>query len=155
MSDKKHSRRRFFGPSPGITAAALATLHDAARAPAQSEGVRKAELPDLTATTGTKKTFGFSRGRFEAAGTAKRVSPRQPCETPRREKKYPEPSGSKEDKRPAFVLDTVSPIAPENCEAPQINGVPLLVMVSAKAVSAFHCAGLPDFQSHSVARKEI
>ena len=44
----KQSRRHFFGASTGITAAALAALHDPPQVAAQSAGVKKADLPDLT-----------------------------------------------------------------------------------------------------------
>jgi L-alanine-DL-glutamate epimerase-like enolase superfamily enzyme len=48
MSDKKQSRRQFFGASAGITAAMASVLDDPPRAAAQSAGVKKADLPDLT-----------------------------------------------------------------------------------------------------------
>ena len=48
MSDKKQSRRQFFGASAGITAAVASVLDDPPRAAAQSAGVKKADLPDLT-----------------------------------------------------------------------------------------------------------
>ena len=48
MSDKGQSRREFFGASTGITAAVAAALADPPRAAAQSAGVKKADLPDLT-----------------------------------------------------------------------------------------------------------
>ncbi len=115
---------------------------------------------------------------FRATGG---VPPRQPYETPEREKEYPEPSMfgilpasgffirhasgielndvdvsfTKEDKRPAFVLDSVTHIGLENCKAPKVTGIPLLVMMNAKAVSAFHCAGLANFQGDAIARKEM
>ena len=44
----KQSRRHFFGASTGITAAALAALHDPPQVAAQSAGVKKVDLPDLT-----------------------------------------------------------------------------------------------------------
>jgi hypothetical protein len=61
----------------------------------------------------------------------------------------------KEDRRPAFVLDTVEGIALENCKAQKADGVPMLVMMHARRVEAHHCAGLTDFQGDSVARKEM
>src|ERR1700722_14293166 len=48
MSDKGQSRRQFFGTSAGITAAAAAALVDPPHAAAQSAGVNKSDLPDLT-----------------------------------------------------------------------------------------------------------
>ena len=115
---------------------------------------------------------------FHASGG---VPPRKPYDTPEREKEYPEPSMfgilpgygffirhakgielndidisyMKEDRRPAFVLDSVEGISLENCKAQKANGVALLVMMNAKGVGAHHCAGLADFQADSVARKEM
>ncbi len=115
---------------------------------------------------------------FRGAGG---VPPRQPYETPEREKEYPEPSmfgilpaygffirhakgvelndvavtSIKEDRRPAFVLDTVDGVGFENCKAAKADGVKTLVMLNAKNVSAHHCAGLEDFKVESVARKEM
>ncbi|MGA2746783.1 MAG: hypothetical protein ABSE44_18950, partial [Candidatus Sulfotelmatobacter sp.] len=132
----------------------------------------------LTLDDAAKQPAGLVNSFFYRATGG--VPPRQPYETPEREKEYPEPSMfgilpasgffirhangvelndvdvsySKEDKRPAFVLDTVSHIALENCKAPKVSGIPSLVMMNAKAVSAFHCAGLPDFQGDA-ARKEM
>jgi L-alanine-DL-glutamate epimerase-like enolase superfamily enzyme len=48
MSDRKQSRRQFFGASAGVTAAAAAVLADPPHAAAQSAGVKKGDLPDLT-----------------------------------------------------------------------------------------------------------
>jgi len=48
MSDKRQSRRQFLGASTGITAAVAAALADPPHAAAQSAGVKKADLPDLT-----------------------------------------------------------------------------------------------------------
>ena len=48
MSDKKQSRRQFFGASSRATAAVAAVLADPPHAAAQSAGVKKADLPDLT-----------------------------------------------------------------------------------------------------------
>ena len=115
---------------------------------------------------------------FRATGG---VPPREPYDTPEREKEYPEPSMfgmlpaygffvrhakgielkdidlnyMKEDRRPAFVLDSVEGIELENCKAARAAGVPALVMMNAKAVSLSHCAGVADFQGGSVARKEM
>jgi polygalacturonase len=109
------------------------------------------------------------------------VPPRQPYDTPEREKEYPEPSmfgilpaygffirhakgvelneGAvtyiKEDGRPAFVLDDVDGVEFENCKAAKANGAAALVMLNAKNVSAHHCAGLEDFKVDSATRKEM
>lgn len=114
---------------------------------------------------------------FRASGG---VPPREPYDTPEREKEYPEPSmfgmlpaygfflrhakGIElsdidvgyvtEDRRPAFVLDSVEGIGFEHCTAAKANGVPILVMKNAKAVSAHRCAGLADFQGDSAALTE-
>ena len=48
MSDKRQSRRQFFGASAGVTAAVASVLADPPRAAAQSAGVKKGDLPDLT-----------------------------------------------------------------------------------------------------------
>jgi polygalacturonase len=114
---------------------------------------------------------------FRASGG---VPPREPYDTPEREKEYPEPSmfgmlpaygffirhakGIElsdidvgyiaEDRRPPFVLDSVEGIDFEHCSAAKANGVPTLVMMNAKGISAHRCAGLADFQADSVARTE-
>jgi L-alanine-DL-glutamate epimerase-like enolase superfamily enzyme len=48
MSDRKQSRRQFFGASAGVTAAMASALADPPHAAAQSAGVKTADLPDLT-----------------------------------------------------------------------------------------------------------
>ena len=48
MSDRRQSRRQFFGASTGVTAAMTAALADPPHAAAQSAGVKKGDLPDLT-----------------------------------------------------------------------------------------------------------
>jgi L-alanine-DL-glutamate epimerase-like enolase superfamily enzyme len=48
MYDKRQSRRQFFGASTGLTAAAAAALADPPYVAAQSAGVKKGDLPDLT-----------------------------------------------------------------------------------------------------------
>jgi len=47
MSDRKSSRRQFFGAA-GVTAAMVSALADPPQAAAQSAGVKPADLPDLT-----------------------------------------------------------------------------------------------------------
>jgi hypothetical protein len=61
----------------------------------------------------------------------------------------------KEDRRPAFVLDSVEGIELEHCKAARANGVAGLAMMKAKGVSAHDCKGLADFHAASVARKEM
>src|ERR1022692_1342236 len=48
MSDRKQSRREFFGASAGLTTAVASAPADPPHAAAQSVGVKKADLPDLT-----------------------------------------------------------------------------------------------------------
>ena len=48
MSDKRQSRRQFFGASTGVTAAVASVLADPPHAAAQAAGVKKGDLPDLT-----------------------------------------------------------------------------------------------------------
>lgn len=48
MSERKQSRRRFFGASAAATAAVASVLADPPHAAAQSAGVKRGDLPDLT-----------------------------------------------------------------------------------------------------------
>src|ERR1035441_6931692 len=48
MSDRKRTRREFFGTSAGVTAAVASVLADPPHAAAQSAGVKRGDLPDLT-----------------------------------------------------------------------------------------------------------
>jgi len=48
MSDRKQSRRQFFGATAGATAAVASALADPPQAAAQSAGVKPGDLPDLT-----------------------------------------------------------------------------------------------------------
>ena len=48
MSERKQSRRQFFGTSAGVSAAVASVLADPPHAAAQSVGVKKGDLPDLT-----------------------------------------------------------------------------------------------------------
>ena len=114
---------------------------------------------------------------FRASGG---VPPREAYETPEREKEYPEPSMfgllpawgffirhakrievtdtdmvfSKEDRRPAFVLDDVDAVELDHCKIASASGVKPLVMMQAANVSARNCQGLADFQGGSVPRVE-
>ena len=101
---------------------------------------------------------------FRATGG---VPPREPYDTPEREKEYPESSMFgmlpaygffirhakgielhdinvsflKEDRRPAFVLDSVEGIDFAGCQAAKANGIPTLITIKAKAVNADGCGG--------------
>src|ERR1017187_5459550 len=48
MSERKQSRRQFFGASAAATAAVASVLADPPHAAAQSAGVKRGDLPDLT-----------------------------------------------------------------------------------------------------------
>ena len=61
---------------------------------------------------------------------------------------------TKDDFRPAFVLDQVDGIDLQNCQAPKVSGVPTLVMMKAKKVKAHQFAGIPDFSIDADARTE-
>ena len=100
---------------------------------------------------------------FRASGG---VPPREPYDTPEREREYPEPSMFgmlpaygffirhakgielhdihvsfvKEDGRPAFVLDNVEGIDFAGCQAAKAAGVPTMVTIKAKAVNADGCS---------------
>ena len=52
----------------------------------------------------------------------------------------------KEDRRPAFVLDSVQDIAFEHCKAAKANGVPTFVIMNARGGGAHQCAGIADFR---------
>jgi hypothetical protein len=109
------------------------------------------------------------------------VPPRDAYDTPEREKEYPEPSMFgimpaygffirhakgielnnvdvgflREDRRPAFVLDSVEGIELEHCKAARANGVPGLVMMEAKGIRIRATEGIADFQGDSAAKKEM
>ena len=115
---------------------------------------------------------------FRATGG---VPPREAYDTPEREKEYPEPSMfgilpaygffirhakgielndvdvsvMKEDRRPAFVLDSVEGIDLEHCKAARTDGVPGLVMMKAKGIKIHGTEGLADFQGDSAGKKEM
>ena len=109
------------------------------------------------------------------------VPPREPYDTPEREKEYPEPSMfgmmpaygffirhakgielndvdvsyMQEDRRPAFVLDSAERITLENCKPQKAQGAPGLVMMKSKSITVHNCEGLADFKGDSVASKEM
>jgi polygalacturonase len=114
---------------------------------------------------------------FRASGG---VPPREPYDTPEREKEYPEPSMfgllptygffirhargiemedidlsySKDDLRPAFVLDQVEGVDFVNIKAARTQGVPTIVMIKAKNVASHLFAGKDDFHSSAEGREE-
>jgi polygalacturonase len=109
------------------------------------------------------------------------VPPREAYAPPEREKEYPEPSMFgilpaygffirhasgvelndidagylKEDRRPAFVLDSVEKISLENCKAQAAEGTARVVMTNSRSVEIHHCAGLTDFRGDSATRREM
>ncbi|HEX3877615.1 MAG TPA: glycoside hydrolase family 28 protein [Bryobacteraceae bacterium] len=110
------------------------------------------------------------------------VPAREAYATPEREKEYPEPSMFgilpaygffvrhasgielndvrvaflKDDRRPAFVLDTVDGVRFEDCRAQKAaGGAATLVMMNVKRVRALGCEGLADFDVAQAARKEM
>jgi polygalacturonase len=115
---------------------------------------------------------------FHASGG---VPPREPYDTPEREKEYPEPSmfgmlpaygffirhargielndvnvaHMKDDGRPAFVLDGVDGVELEHGKAERSVGAAGFVMMRAKNVTVHNCAGVPDFRGDSVGRIEM
>ena len=142
-------------------------------------GIRIVSRGGLTLDQVAKQPADLVNGFFFRASGG--VPPREAYDTPEREKEYPEPSmfgvlpafgffirhakgielngidvtTLNEDRRPAFVLDTVEGVTLVRCQAVKMNGVPQLVMMKAKAVKARDCAGLADFQTDSEARKEM
>ncbi len=115
---------------------------------------------------------------FRASGG---VPPREPYDTPEREKEYPEPSMfgmlpawgffirhakgielndidlsyMKEDRRPAFVLDDVTGADFAHCKSEKAAGVPALEMIKVKDVDGRRCSPMGDFHIDSAARKEL
>jgi polygalacturonase len=106
---------------------------------------------------------------FRASGG---VPPREPYETPEREKEYPEPSMFgmlpaygffirhaasieltnvdvrflREDRRPAFVLDEVNGAAFRDVNSQKVESVPTFVLKNVGNFQAFHCRPVPDMQ---------
>jgi polygalacturonase len=100
------------------------------------------------------------------------VPPRQPFETPEREKEYPEPSMFgllpaygffirhaegielsnvevgflREDGRPAFVLDQVNGASFENVKAQKAAGVSTFVLKNVEKFETHHCSPVADVQ---------
>jgi hypothetical protein len=61
----------------------------------------------------------------------------------------------KEDRRPAFVLDSVEGIELEHCKAERADGVPGLVMIKAKGIKIHATEGIVDFHGDSPGKKEM
>jgi hypothetical protein len=109
------------------------------------------------------------------------IPPREPYETPEREKEYPEPSMfgmlpaygffirhaagiemsdvsmgfMREDRRPAFVLDDVKSVDFRYVKAQKVPGVPAFVLMNVERLSIDHCAPTPDMVIDKVARREM
>jgi len=109
------------------------------------------------------------------------VPPREPYETPEREKEYPEPSMfgllpaygffirhahgielndvevgfRQEDRRPAFVLDQVSGIDFRQVKSQPAAGIPTLVLQKVENFTARDCTPLPDTTITQVDRREL
>jgi len=114
---------------------------------------------------------------FQASGG---VPPREPYATPEREKEYPEPSMfgmlpaygffirhahgielnnvdvgfMKEDRRPAFVLDSVNGVDFQHVKAQKAAGIPAFVLQNVEDFSVYR-SGVPDAHIENVARKEM
>jgi polygalacturonase len=115
---------------------------------------------------------------FRASGG---VPPRQPLDTPEREKEYPEPSMfglvpaygffirhakgievhnvrlavMKEDRRPAMVLDQVDGIVLDRVTSDKVSGVPTLMLKDAANVEIHSSSHLPDGRIDRAARKDF
>jgi polygalacturonase len=115
---------------------------------------------------------------FRATGG---VPPREPYETPEREKEYPEPSMfgmlpayglfirhargvelnnvdvgfMKSDFRPAFVVEDVTDIDFNHVKAMTEKGVPMFFLKSVKEITIHQTPRIPDMQLRDAVRKEI
>src|ERR1017187_8517625 len=109
------------------------------------------------------------------------IPPREPYETPEREKEYPEPSMfgmlpaygffirhatgiemsdvnvgyMREDRRPAFVFEDVKGIDLHHVKAQKASGVPAFVLMNVERLSIDRCPPTPDTQIDKVTRKEM
>ena len=108
------------------------------------------------------------------------VPPREPYVTPEREKEYPEPSMfglmpaygffvrhasgvelnnidvsfAKEDRRPAFVVESAKSIEFNHVKSQKTAGVPALVLLNAQDVTVFR-SSIPDAHVEKTERKEM
>jgi len=115
---------------------------------------------------------------FRASGG---VPPREPYATPEREKEYPEPSMfgmlpaygffirhaagveldnvevgyMKEDRRPAFVLDSVRGVDFQHVKAHKASGIPAFVLLNVENFSVHGSTAVPDTRLDKVDRKEM
>jgi polygalacturonase len=115
---------------------------------------------------------------FRASGG---VPPREPYTTPEREKEYPEPSMfgmlpaygfflrhargielnnvevgfMKEDRRPAFVLDSVKAVDFQHVKAQKTSGVPAFVLLNVEDFTAHDSPMVSDTHLDKVDRKEM
>ena len=109
------------------------------------------------------------------------VPPREPFDTPEREKEYPEPSMfgllpaygffirhakgielnnvevgfMQEDRRPAFVLDDVSGVDFHHVKAQKAADVPTIVLKNVEDFTARGCTPLPDTKIPKADRREM
>lgn len=109
------------------------------------------------------------------------VPPREPFDTPEREKEYPEPSMFgivpayglllrhargielsgiqvgfiEEDRRPAFVLDEVKDVAFDRVNAQKVPGVPSFVMKNVENVDVHRSSHISDTHVDRAERKEM
>jgi hypothetical protein len=109
------------------------------------------------------------------------VPPREPFDTPEREKEYPEPSmfgllpayaffirhakGIElndvevgfigEDRRPAFVLDQVNGVDFQHVKAQKAAGVSTIVLKNVENFTSRGCTPLPDTQVSKAERREM
>jgi polygalacturonase len=109
------------------------------------------------------------------------VPPREPYETPEREKEYPEPAMfgllpahgffirhargielsniqvgfMKEDLRPAFYLEDAKEVDFRFVNARKAGSAPTFVVKAVENLSVFRCANVPDSKQSSVAKKEF
>jgi hypothetical protein len=109
------------------------------------------------------------------------IPPREPYETPEREKEYPEPSMfgllpaygfyirhaagiqlsdvkvgyEKEDRRPAFVLDDVKGADFHHVQAQTASGVPGYVLLNVENLTFDHAAPAADGHIEKIARKDM
>ncbi len=109
------------------------------------------------------------------------VPPREPYSTPEREKEYPEPSMfgllpaygffirhatgiefnsvdvgyMKEDRRPAFVLDTAKGIDLQHVKMQKASGVPAIVLRNIEDFTVYRSSPVPDAHVDKADRKEM